>query len=391
VEVRDPAQGLSLRGTSDAKLFRGAVVRKLLVQMEQQADVRQPMPPPPAEPSGAVKVRERASRRAVQHAVNAAEAAARAQQVAAPLGGWYNQQVGVSMLPYARRGRGRRMHMLDTTQVEGPVETGTYACSGGVNNDDGTSARGDKLATLRTRLDSAGLLTQVALSALQGHEVAGCHPLLRPAPVLRAGDLLLEERGWIDGAMLAELKRPRKVAVIRPLKANMLATQEAMQLAALADRWDAQPSRAAPRMAWGRGVEQMWPECHGPLNAWVMRFWHTKQKRTDHSVLVTTDQELSASWIVRHYEERPEIEQDYEPMNSGGWQLKKRSSTRYSEIVLYVLTVVLSSSLYHLFAHTQAGARFADKTRQAIAFEQLRTQRTPIIVYAGGYFEIFET
>jgi hypothetical protein len=107
--------------------------------------------------------------------------------------------------------------------------------------------------------------------------------------------------------------------------------------------------------------------------------------------LVTTDQELSASWIVRHYEERPEIEQDYEQMKSGGWQLQKLSSTRYSAIVFYVLTVVLSYSLYHLFANTQAGTRFADKTRQALAFEQLRTQRTHIIVYAGDYFEIFET
>ena len=87
---------------------------------------------------------------------------------------------------------------------------------------------------------------------------------------------------------------------------------------------------------------------------------------------------------------RPEIEQDYEQMKSG-WQLQKLSSTRYSEIVFYVLTVVLSYSLYHLFANTQAGVRFADKTRQAIAFEQLRTHRTHIIVYAGGYFEIFET
>ena len=52
-------------------------------------------------------------------------------------------------------------------------------------------------------------------------------------------------------------------------------------------------------------------------------------------------------------------------MKSGGWQLKKLSSTRYSEIVFYVLTVVLSYSLYHLFINTQAGARFADKTRQA--------------------------
>jgi len=91
------------------------------------------------------------------------------------------------------------------------------------------------------------------------------------------------------------------------------------------------------------------------------------------------------------YEERPEIEQDYEQMKSGGWQLQKLSSTRYSEIVFYVLTVVLSYSLYHLFANTQAGTRCADKTRQAIAFEQLRTQRTHIIVYAGSYFEIFET
>jgi hypothetical protein len=90
-------------------------------------------------------------------------------------------------------------------------------------------------------------------------------------------------------------------------------------------------------------------------------------------------------------EERPEIEQDYEQMKSGGWQLKKLSSTRYSEIVFYLATVVLSYSLYHLFSNTQAGARFADKTRQALAFEQLRSRRTHVIVYAGGYFEIFET
>ena len=93
--------------------------------------------------------------------------------------------------------------------------------------------------------------------------------------------------------------------------------------------------------------------------------------------------------MVRHYEERPEIEQDYEQMKSGGWQLQKLSATRYSAIVFYVLTVVLSYSLYQLFANTKRGVRFADKTRQALAFEQLRTQRTHVIVYAGGHFELF--
>ena len=391
VEVIAPAHGLSLRGTSDDQLFSGDVVRKLLVKMETQADLSQPVRLPPPEPSVSVKVRERASRRAVKQTVETAEAEARAHKVAEQLVDWYNQHVGLSMVQYARLGQGRRLHILDTTHIEVPLETGTYECSGVVKNDDGTYARGYKLATLRTLLDNAGLLSQVALAAIQVHDVALCRPLLEITPVLRAGDLLLEDRGFIDGATVSDLKRRRQVDVIIPLKANMLATQEAIQLAEMAAQWVAHPSRADQHIAFVRGVEHMWHECEVPLNACIIRFWNKKKKRTDHIVLVTSDLELSASWIVRHYEERPEIEQDYEQMKSGGWQLQKLSSTRYSEIVFYVLTVVLSYSLYHLFANTQAGARFADKTRQAIAFEQLRTHRTHIIVYAGGSFDIFET
>jgi hypothetical protein len=244
---------------------------------------------------------------------------------------------------------------------------------------------------LRTLLDSAGLLTQVAMSAIQVHDMALCRPLLEEAPVMRAGDLLLEDRGFLDGATLSTLKRQRQVDVIIPLKANMLATQEAIQLAEMANTWQTHPSRTEQTITLVRGIEHMWTECEVPLNACVIRFWNKKKKRTDHIVLVTTDLELNAPWIVRHYEERPEIEQDYEQMKSGGWQLQKLSSTRYSEIVFYIVTVVLSYSLDHLFANTQAGAHFANKTRQAIAFEQLRTQRTHILVYAGGSFEIFET
>ena len=228
-------------------------------------------------------------------------------------------------------------------------------------------------------------------SLMQLHDVAWCRPLLAQAPVWRPGDLLLEDRGFLDGATLSALKRTRTVDVIIPLKANMLAAQEAMQLAEMADKWEAHPSRAEQRIAWGHGVEHLWPECHVPLNAGVIRCWHKQKTRTDHIVLVTTDQALRASWIVRHSEERPEIEQDYEQRNSGGWQRKKLSETRSSAIVFYVLTVVLRDSLYHLFANTPAGARCADKTRQVIAFEQLRTQRMHSIVYAGGYCEIFAT
>ena len=98
VEGVEPARGLALRGTADDKLFRGAVVRKRLVKMETQADLSQPALMPPTEPRVAVKVRDRASRRAVKQTVEEAEAAARAQPVAGQWVHWYNQHVGVSML-----------------------------------------------------------------------------------------------------------------------------------------------------------------------------------------------------------------------------------------------------------------------------------------------------
>jgi hypothetical protein len=120
VEVLDPAPGLSVRGTSDDTLLRGDVVRKLLVKMAQPADLSPPGWLPPQEPRGAVKVRARASRRAVKPTVEEAEAQARALQVADPLVAWYHQPVEVSMVPYARLGRGRRLHLLATTHVEVP-------------------------------------------------------------------------------------------------------------------------------------------------------------------------------------------------------------------------------------------------------------------------------
>jgi hypothetical protein len=67
-----------------------------------------------------------------------------------------------------------------------------------------------------------------------------------------------------------------------PFKANMLATQKALQLAAMADTWEAHPSRADQHIALVCGVEHIWAECNVPLNACVIRFWNKKKKRRHH-------------------------------------------------------------------------------------------------------------
>jgi Transposase DDE domain len=244
---------------------------------------------------------------------------------------------------------------------------------------------------VRTLLDTAGLITQATVGQIQTHDTKLCESMLKSCTVFREGDLLLEDRGFLDGGTITYLKRDQGVDVIVPLRHGMLAYEEAVKLAQMANQWSPHPTRKEQQIAFVRGVEHVWDECEVPLNACVIRFFNEKKQALDYIVLVTTDLSLSAKWIVKHYQQRPEIEQDYEQLKSGGWQLQKLSSTRYSQVVFYLLTVLLSYSLYQLFANTADGTHFAGQTRQAIAFEQLKSRRTNVIVYAGGYFEIFET
>jgi hypothetical protein len=129
-DVLEPAQGVSLRGTADDKRISGEVWRTLLVQLENHVDLKAPVRVPPVEPRQPVKGRKRASRRAVKGALNAGEAEARAQRAAATLMAWDNDHVGPSLLPYAQGGTGRRIPIVDTTQVEVCLATGTYEVSG---------------------------------------------------------------------------------------------------------------------------------------------------------------------------------------------------------------------------------------------------------------------
>jgi hypothetical protein len=190
---------------------------------------------------------------------------------------WYNGKVGPSLLDYARVGSGRRIHIVATTHVDVPLETGTYECRGVVKNDDGSRSRGYKLAPLRTLLDHAGLSTQVGLCPIQVHDLPLCRLFFETAPVLRQGDLVLEDRGFIDGETITFLQQQRQVDVIVPLQSTMLSYQEAVQLANLQETWQPHPSRDHQRIAFVKGIEHLWDACKGPLNACVIRYWNRKK------------------------------------------------------------------------------------------------------------------
>jgi hypothetical protein len=215
--------------------------------------------------------------------------------------------------------------------------------------------------------------------------------LCETASGLRAGDLVWEDRGLMDGATITFLKQQRHVDVLVPLQGNLLSSHEAVPVATRQGQGHPHPSRDHQHSAFVQGVEHRWAECPVPLHACVRRSWHRNKDALDHGVLVTTAQRLPGPWIVRHDEERPEIEQADAQRKRGGWALQKLRATRYSEIVFYRITVVVSSSLSPLCRNTQAGSRVAAQPRQALAWAQLRSRRTHGRASAGGYFAIFAT
>jgi hypothetical protein len=279
VAVTQGGQGMSRRGTRDAQVANGDVLRKLLVQMETPIEVDEAALADEEVDAPWGRLGKRRSRREAKGEGDVRAAQVRGRGVAAQLLQWYRDEVGPSLVAYATLGSRRRLHIVDCTKVEVPLESGHYECSGKVKNDDGSWSRGYKLATLRTLVDTAGIVSEAAVAPIQDHDIEMCRPMLQSAPALRAGDLLLEDKGFMDGELISELKAQRHVDVIVPLRSSMIAFDEAVRLAEMAATWQPHPSRATQQIAFVPGVEHVWDTCGVTLNAGVIRFWHTKKNR----------------------------------------------------------------------------------------------------------------
>jgi hypothetical protein len=117
----------------------------------------------------------------------------------------------------------------------------------------------------------------------------------------------------------------------------------------MAGQWQPHPSRAPQQIAFVLGVEHMWDECRVPVNACVIRFFNEK-KKIDYIVLTSTDLRLSAKWIVRHYEQRPEVEVTFKEMKTGlhlgQMQVTKEERRVQRSIALPVMAYLLLLRLY---------------------------------------------
>jgi hypothetical protein len=345
-------EGLSRRGTASRAVFHGDTLRKLLVQI---ADLDRLAGRRPGE----------------------------------SLLVWWNETVGPALLRHAGGGVG--VWIRDTTQLVVKLANPRYEGSEVATEEGKQPQRGYKLGLLSTLIDTGRLLVQVAWEGLRAGDVRVCRPFVTEGTPMQRGDTLLEDRGLLDGAEITVLKRDLGVDTVVPLKTNMLSYRLAvLQAERQPQRWQPHPTRPKQEIQPVSAIESVWEECQVPLHACVVREWQAQKGEYDYWVFATTNAERSAKGILTDYGARSECEEDHRQTKGPDWELDEYTSTRRVEILYHVLLVLFAYNVCQLYGQTEAGQRFAGKTKRARQREARREREVRLVVVAGPHYAVLE-
>ncbi len=349
VKVLSPGDGISRRGTKENAPFNGDVTRKMLNGVKPQELIH-----------------------------------------------WYNRVVGVA---YLRQADYKPcIHILDCTKLVVNFQNENYEGSGIVKNDEGELERGYKLGSLRSLLDDGGIITAIAFGAIQVHDLTLCKDLLLSITYLKPGDMVIVDRGLLDGETISRLKKKRKVDVILPLRSDMKAYECALMTAyhETSGPWEPHPTREKQEIKKVEYVNWMWDECSVAMHGCVVRELKegadgiNGKDDYNHWVFATTRLNLTGRRMIQTYELRSEIEEDHRQWKDGAWDMTKFTSTNLVQVLYHVICVLLAYNLCQVYSNTRSGEEFAQKTLRQLRRQQARCHDVSMLVYAGDSYAVFD-
>jgi hypothetical protein len=273
-----PGAGLSRRGTQQKAVFHPDTLRKLL---------------------GQLAAADRQARRFP----------------GASLLTWWNEVVGPAFL--RRSGGGTGVWILDATKLLVNLANPRYEGSQTSKDEDGQPIRGYKLGLLSTLVETGRLIVHLGWDGVRQSDPGVTKALVTQTPPLSRGDMLLDDRGLLDGEVITCLKRDLGVDVVFPLKREMLAYRLACFKAQERPHcWQAHPTRARQEIQRVVEIGGPWETCQVALNGCVVREKdpHHPEAQADgyrYWVFASTALERSAKGIVRDYAARAECEEDH--------------------------------------------------------------------------------
>ena len=304
----------------------------------------------------------------------------------------YNQAVQKYILP--ELGLNADIHILDCTDIEVNYWNTNYEGSGVAYNkrqkDEAKDrARGYKLSTLRGIVNDSGVIEEIRFGPLNVHDLTLSDEMLRTTPMLKPGDILINDRGFLSRDLINYLKSHRKVDTYVPLRTNMVAYDIAVKAARAQNDWYKHPVTRYKTQVMtlitdlGSYWESQNPEDDVGFNGCVV--W---DKATgNYSVFITTDLTKSASDILKTYCLRPEIEEDYRQIKDF-WKIEDFKSTKLNVIVFHVVCVLFGYLFFQLYTMLPDGEQYLGHSLPVVLKGYNAKVQGYIVLYVGIEFGI---
>ncbi len=286
------------------------------------------------------------------------------------------------------------IHILDCTDLEVNYSNSNYEDSGITHNKrDNSLTRGYKLATLRGIVEDTGLIEDIRFGSINIHDLKLSEEMLKTSPMLKPGDILINDRGFLSRDIINFLKTKRKVDTYVPLKKNMEIYKQAVLGAKELNNWSPHPTRKNQYISSVKEMGVYWisnePNNDVPINSCVV--WDKIQD--DYFVFITTDLNKKAKDIIRIYELRPEIEEDYRQLKDF-WKIEDFKSTKINVILFHIVCVLFGYLFFQLYTLLPEGAEFLHKSLPIILKNYIPQVQPYVVLYVGyefGILTLFDT
>jgi hypothetical protein len=286
------------------------------------------------------------------------------------------------------------IHILDCSWLEVEINNPNYEKSE-VTKEDGVSGRGYKLATLRGISGDAGIIEEAKIGSIKTHDLTLCDNMLRQSNVFKPGDVLINDRGFISRNLMNYMKTERGVNTYIPLKKNMEAFEMAVSVAVEQNKWAVHPNkkRKNQTIAFADCLGAYWTDVNSEVNvefnACVVKDESAIGTEYEYRVFITTDTTAAARQIIKTYELRPEIEEDYRQIKDF-WKIEDFKSTKYNFIVFHIVMVLIGYLFFQLYRLLPDGKPYIGKSLPVALKKYVPEGQRSVICYWGMYFGVFE-
>ena len=277
------------------------------------------------------------------------------------------------------------IHILDCTKIAVNYDNTNYENSSIAYDRKGNKMRGYKLSTLRGLYKDTGLIEEIRFGTASVHDLHLSEEMLKTSKCLKKGDILINDRGFLSRELINYLKLYKSVDTYVPLRHNMVAFEQAVFGAKDQNDWLPHPSRKHQYITLVSDMGVFWESDHRyedvPINTCVV--W---DKEADmYFVFATTDTSASASDIIRIYELRTEIEEDFRQLKDF-WKLEDFKSTKYNVITFHIICVLLGYLFYQLYINSECGQQYLGKSLPVLLKKYKPTFLNHLVLYSGDYF-----